>query len=82
MVRIFEAIKIVAKMTKIQLKKLSNSVVKEVEHIPNPHEAKREGASWVGSGYTKLYIWSLMEHEKVRVNRFRSFRSFILTQIA
>lgn len=49
----------------MQIKKLSNVIVKEVDHIPNPHEAKREGASWIGSGYTKLYIWSLTDYDKV-----------------
>ena len=53
-------------------------MVKEVEHIPNPHEAKREGASWVGSGYTKLYIWSLTEYNKVRATRLRCIRFSIL----
>ena len=57
-------------------------MVKEVEHIPNPHEAKREGASWVGSGYTKLYIWSLTEYDKVRANRYKLARSSILTLTA
>ena len=56
---------VVSKISKIKVKQMKGVVVKEVEHIVNPHEAKREGASWVGSGYTKLYIWSLTEYDKV-----------------
>ena len=58
---------IVSKITKMQVKKLSQVIVKEVEHIKNPHEKGGEGKqpSWVGSGYTKLYIWNLTEYEKV-----------------
>ena len=51
--------------TEKQLLKLSNSLLKKVPHIPNPNEKDATGASWIGSGYTKLYIWTLVEYDKV-----------------
>jgi hypothetical protein len=42
---------------------MSNVVIKKVAHIQNPQEKNAEGASWIGSGYTKLYIWTLVEYE-------------------
>jgi len=50
------------------LKKYPGIVVKKFKSIPNPYEGGNEGKdqpSWTGSGYTKLYIWSLIEYEIV-----------------
>ena len=52
-------------MTEKQVEKLSNVVIKKVSHLPNPHEKNSKDASWIGSGYTKFYIWTLTEYEKV-----------------
>ena len=48
-----------------------------MEHIKNPHETGGEGKqpSWVGSGYTKLYIWTLTEYQKV-IKLHLSFKVF------
>ena len=49
----------------MQVKKMSNTVVKVVPYIVNPHETSKKTEnqpSWVGSGYTKLHIWSLTEY--------------------
>ena len=42
-------------------------VIKKIKALPNPHEEGQssEQLSWVGSGYTKLYLWSLTEFKKV-----------------
>ena len=37
----------------------------EVKGIGNPHEEGKQGATWIGSGYTKLYIWSLVQFKRV-----------------
>ena len=54
-------------VTLIQLSKLPYTILKKVKGIPNPAEAKEEHskASWVGSGYSKMYIWTLIEYEIV-----------------
>lgn len=54
---------IVKKITEFQIKKLSNIIIKKVRPIPNPNEKNEKDASWIGSGYTKLYIWSLIEYK-------------------
>jgi hypothetical protein len=41
---------------------MSNVILRKVEPIPNPHEKNHKDASWIGSGYTKLYIWTLVEY--------------------
>ena len=45
----------------MQILKLGNVMIKKVKPIANPHEKnqKPEDATWIGSGYTKLYIWTL-----------------------
>ncbi|TNV84871.1 hypothetical protein FGO68_gene11374 [Halteria grandinella] len=55
----------VKKITEKQLEKLSNVIIKKVSHLSNPHEKNASDASWIGSGYTKLYIWSLVEYEQL-----------------
>jgi hypothetical protein len=55
-------------MTVKQLERLSNVIIKIISPIPNPHEKvptneKEELPSWVGSGYSKLHIWTLTEFE-------------------
>lgn len=57
----------VSKVTLIQLKKLPNTILKIVSGIANPSELKEENrtASWTGSGYSKLYIWTLIEYQLV-----------------
>jgi alpha-N-acetylglucosamine transferase len=45
------------------LKKMENVVIKRVKGIPNPNEDGEP--SWSGSGYTKLYIWSLVMYDIV-----------------
>ena len=56
--------------TIIQLYKLPNLIIKMVPPIPNLQEEEsiKEGEpkpSWVGSAYTKLHIWNMLEYEKV-----------------
>jgi len=50
-----------------QILKLDRVVLKKVKGIPNPHEkgGEKKDASWIGSGYTKIYIWTLLEYQKV-----------------
>eukprot|EP00347_Sterkiella_histriomuscorum_P022967 403336458 len=57
----------VKKITEMQIKKLSNVMIKRVKPILNPHEKSQtdNASSWVGSGYTKLYIWTLIQFQKV-----------------
>lgn len=43
-------------------------ILKKVKSIPNPFEGDnqdKDQPSWTGSGYTKLYIWTLIEYELV-----------------
>ena len=48
------------------LKKLNNIIIKKVHGIPNPWETPEQGnPSWTGSGYTKLYLWTMVEYELV-----------------
>ena len=50
------------------LKRFPNIIIKKFKSIPNPFEQANEGKEqpcWTGSGYTKLYIWSLIEYEIV-----------------
>ena len=49
--------------TMIQLKNLPNVVLKKVPAIANPYEKSSGEASWVGSGYTKMLIWTLQEYD-------------------
>lgn len=44
---------------------MTNIVIKKVKPIGNPNENNEKDASWIGSGYTKLYIWSLTQFDKV-----------------
>jgi hypothetical protein len=45
------------------LQKLDRVVIKKVAPIPNPNEKSQKDASWIGSGYTKIYIWTLIEYK-------------------
>jgi glycogenin len=45
------------------LKKMENLVIKRVRSLANPWENGQGNPSWTGSGYTKLYIWTLVEYE-------------------
>ena len=70
MVLVSNDTKTLHKVTIIQLCKLPNLVVKIVPPIPNLQEeaSVKEGEekpSWVGSAYTKLHLWTLVEYEKV-----------------
>lgn len=55
-------------MSEAVLKKLPNVILKKVNGIPNPYEfnginEKEDQPSWTGSGYTKLYIWTMVQYE-------------------
>jgi len=53
----------ISRTTEFSLLKLENVVIKRFKIIPNPQEKPSEDSSskpWVGSGYTKLYIWSMI----------------------
>jgi hypothetical protein len=56
---------LVKKFTQKQIEKLSNVMIKKVPHLKNPHEKTATDASWIGSGYTKLYIWTLIDYKQV-----------------
>ena len=56
---------IVKPITLKQIERFSNVIIKKVSHIPNPHEKNSTNASWIGSGYTKLYIWTLTDYSQV-----------------
>ena len=51
----------------MQLKKLPNVILRRIPSIANPSEQLEEnkGASWTGSGYSKLAIWTLTEYDIV-----------------
>jgi alpha-N-acetylglucosamine transferase len=59
-------------VTMKKLKELKNVVIKKVGGIPNPFEeinsqvdAQGNRPSWVGSGYTKLHLWHMIEYDIV-----------------